>query len=158
MLHTTAVEYRTTSEAAILPTIVTVKRFAEEASERRRLAAERALDQVLADSFPASDPPSWNPGIVRADPVVSRVDRHVARDDASTADPFESAIGANAVVVFSKPITAERPLFQRMISFGGAIGTALLLPLAILLVGLPVALAVRGLLELIDWVLGANLL
>lgn len=29
---------------------------------RERLAAERAIDDVLADSFPASDPPSWNPG------------------------------------------------------------------------------------------------
>jgi hypothetical protein len=33
-------------------------------------AAERALDDVLADSFPASDPPSWNPGVARPDPVL----------------------------------------------------------------------------------------
>ena len=29
----------------------------------RRLAAERALDAVLADSFPASDPPPWTLGV-----------------------------------------------------------------------------------------------
>ena len=157
MIHTRAIEYRTTSEAAILPTIV-VERFAEEASERSRLAAEQAVDQVLADSFPASDPPSWNPGIVRADRVVSPVDYQGSRNDASTADSFESAISANTVVVVSKPIITERSFFQRLISFAGAIGTALLLPLAILVVGLPVALAVRGLLEFIGWALGANLL
>ena len=35
---------------------------APQAAERR-LAAERALDAVLADSFPASDPPSWTLGV-----------------------------------------------------------------------------------------------
>ena len=30
---------------------------------RQELAAERALDAVLADSFPASDPPSWTLGV-----------------------------------------------------------------------------------------------
>ena len=39
------------------------------AHERRdRLAAERALDDVLADSFPANDPPSWTPGVTRPAP------------------------------------------------------------------------------------------
>ena len=157
MLHTTAIEYRTTSEAAILPTIVTIDGF-DEASARRRVATERALDQVLADSFPASDPPSWNPGIVRADPVVSGVDHQTARGDASAEHPFESDIGSSTVVFVSQPITSDRSVFQRVISFAGAIGTALLLPLAILLIGLPMAVAVRGLLEFIGWASGANLL
>ena len=40
-------------------------RSAEAASQatERRLAAERALDAVLADSFPASDPPPWTLGV-----------------------------------------------------------------------------------------------
>jgi hypothetical protein len=40
------------------------------------------------------------------------------------------------------------------VSFAGAAGIALLVPLAILLVGLPIALAVRGVVEAISW-LGA---
>ena len=72
MLHTrTTIESRAGTAAAILPTMVGVDKFADESSERGdRLATEEALDQVLADSFPASDPPSWNPGIARLNPPV----------------------------------------------------------------------------------------
>ena len=71
MLHTrTTIEHRAAAAAAILPTMVGVDKLADESSERGdRLAAEEALDQVLADSFPASDPPSWNPGIALLPPV-----------------------------------------------------------------------------------------
>ena len=72
MFHTrTTIEYRAGTAAAVLSTMVGVDMFADESSERgSRLAAEEALDQVLADSFPASDPPSWNPGIALVNPAV----------------------------------------------------------------------------------------
>jgi hypothetical protein len=71
MLHIeSATEYRVGAESAILPAVATVDRVAEESSARpSRLAAEEALDAVLADSFPASDPPSWNPGFARPSPT-----------------------------------------------------------------------------------------
>ena len=46
---------------------------------------------------------------------------------------------------------SERTLRQALTSLTGAVGIALLLPFAILLVGLPIVLAVRGLLELLAW-------
>lgn len=53
---------------------------AEEAlseARQRRLAAERALDAVLADSFPASDPPSWTLGVSRSTPTGTSATRGV---------------------------------------------------------------------------------
>jgi hypothetical protein len=36
-------------------------------------AAPTWMDDVLADSFPASDPPSWTPGIARPAPMTAHV-------------------------------------------------------------------------------------
>jgi hypothetical protein len=47
-------------------------------------------------------------------------------------------------------------LVQSLLSLSGAVGLALLVPFAILLVGLPVALAVRGLLEVVLWLFRAT--
>jgi hypothetical protein len=66
----TAIEYRDGTLAASPPATIGVDAFARELSEgRTRLATEMELDDVLADSFPASDPPSWNPGITRPMPI-----------------------------------------------------------------------------------------
>jgi hypothetical protein len=77
---------------------------------------ERALDQTLADSFPASDPPPWTLGVAHRD---------------------------------SKPDAIARQLA----TLAGAIGVALLVPVAILVVGLPVVLFVRGILEAVTWLM-----
>jgi hypothetical protein len=56
---------------AILPLIVGAADDADGLGARhRQRAAERVIDETLLDSFPASDPPSWNTGVARPDPIV----------------------------------------------------------------------------------------
>jgi hypothetical protein len=149
----TSIEYRDGS-AVIAPIIVGVDGPVDElSSARRRLAVERGIDDVLADSFPASDPPSWNPGVARPDPVVTSFGHQVALGEASTADAGD----ADWVVDVSRPMSAERTFVQGLSSLAGAAGIALLVPFVILLIGLPVVLAVRGLLEAIGWLFGLDL-
>ena len=40
-------------------------------------AAPTWMDDVLADSFPASDPPSWTPGMARPAPVIAHAGQEV---------------------------------------------------------------------------------
>lgn len=57
---------------------------AESQARQRELAAERALDAVLADSFPASDPPSWTLGVSHSPrelTTMNDADATLARED-----------------------------------------------------------------------------
>ena len=51
----------------------------------------------------------------------------------------------------SLPPDTRRPFLRALASLAGAAGIALLFPFAILLVGLPVALVVRGIAEAVGW-------
>lgn len=144
--------YRDGSIHAMLPPMAVGGdvRVVESDERRDRLAEERALDLVLADSFPASDPPSWTLGVARpkwhGDASADSGDSRVRED----ADPAPATIG---VVDVALPRYPTRSLLQRLGAVAGAAGLALLAPLAILLVGLPIALAVRGLVEAVSWLL-----
>ena len=73
MLYThTVIESRGGRVSAVLPVGAGLPGGADDINQRpNRVDAERKMDDVLADSFPASDPPSWNPGVSRPEPVVS---------------------------------------------------------------------------------------
>jgi hypothetical protein len=149
------IEYRDSTLTAIVPAAVGIETGLDDFRDRRdRLAAERAIDDVLADSFPASDPPSWNSGITRL-----HLDRNLApRASGQTrlTDAGERGNGLSHVIDVSRPAHGGRTFLQGLTSLAGAAGIALAVPFVILLIGLPVAVAVRGLLEAVGWVLGVT--
>jgi hypothetical protein len=115
---------------------------------QRRLAAERAMDSVLADSFPASDPPSWTSGIVHPEPEQAPNAETVALA-AVRAVPVKAD-----VVDVSRPATDGRTFLNGLVSLAGAAGIALLVPFVILLIGVPMALAVGGVVGAASWLIG----
>jgi hypothetical protein len=153
MLQTSTTTYQTGLPLRLLelPQAVDV-RSDEHVADRRERQTEVAMDDALAASFPASDPPAWNPGIARPIPVDAS---RVRADDVRPNAPHEIAGGTPGVIDVSRPYGAERTLLQALTSLVGAAGIALLVPLAILLVGLPIVLAVRGLAEAVAWLFHA---
>jgi hypothetical protein len=96
---------------------------------------------VLAGTFPASDPPAWTPGIARPAP-----------ESASGATPDGTATEPGwDVIDVSRPTQTSPTFTQAIRSLLGAVGLVLLVPFAILALGTPVALGVRGVLAVAEW-------
>ncbi|MEO8095938.1 MAG: hypothetical protein ABI632_13540 [Pseudolysinimonas sp.] len=149
MLRTgTAFHYGDGAVAGVVPPVVEVAATPGVFAERRtQLTVDQAMDEALAESFPASDPPSWNPGIARpaaensAAPAI----------DVSARDFRQAASPDAGEIELSGRTTDQQTYAQMLTSIAGISGIALLVPFVILLVGLPVALSVRGLVEAIGW-------
>ncbi|HET9372233.1 MAG TPA: hypothetical protein VFO19_18355 [Vicinamibacterales bacterium] len=106
-----------------------------------RRAAERTLDRVLADSFPASDPPSWTFGITR-----SESQRPLAPDDRPA---MEGGRAETPTADAAGPATApdRHPFLSGLAGLLGAAGVVLLVPVVVLVIGAPIALVIRGVVE-----------
>lgn len=148
----TAIEHRGGS-ANSLPPLASDLRLVTSTDQRARYAAERALDQVLADSFPASDPPSWTLGVAQPASFGYPGSEESADETAMENSDGVAAKVKGDVIDVSLPRT-KRTFLQGLVSLAGAAGIALLVPFAILLIGLPIVLAVRGVAEAIAWLLG----
>ena len=114
---------------------------------RTNLTAQ-AIDDVLAGTFPASDPPAWTQGIARLGAANGQrtPNTDTDRDDTSNAR-------ASDVIDTPRRRHSDPTFANVLVSLFGAVGLALLVPLALVAVGAAVALGFRLLYEGAAWLL-----
>jgi len=134
--------------AVVRPGIAVQWPEAESEPRQQRLAAELAMDNVLADSFPASDPPSWTLGITRPQPQ-----RPATTVETIAPAPSRAALVRDDVIDVSRPSTDGRTVRSNLTSWAAGAAIALLVPFIILFIGLPIVAAVRGVVEAVSWLL-----
>ena len=125
-------------------------RLVTSTEQRARYAAERALDQVLADSFPASDPPSWTMGVAQPSGFTESAE---SADVTAMEKPDGVAINVKGHVIDVSLPRRKRTFLQVLSSLAGAVGMALSVPLVMLLIGLPAVLVIRGIAAAVGWLL-----
>ncbi len=99
-------------------------------------AMERKLDEVLVDSFPASDPPPWTFGRLAAAPQEGP---RPPRQD-------EDEWSCHTTVIVPG---GSRTAWQWLTSGVGAIGVAMVIPIVILILGIPLALATHAMIDVV---------
>ena len=147
---TTAIEHRGDRATSPPPSLASEQRLVTSTDRRARYAADRAVDQILADSFPASDSPSWTLGVARpASP--GRTGRVGFSDEAAVeVSAREPAAATGDVIDVSVPRTKGTRL-QGLVSRRSAAGIAMLVTVAVLLIVLPLARVARGVADAIGW-------
>lgn len=141
--NTATLEYPGGGDDTLLPRRTSAHGFQVDAGSQARaqtLAAERALDSILADSFPASDPPSWTLGVTHpsSEPDATQADTTAVVENDLAATHNEDILDV------SLPARHGRTFLGPLASVAGATGLALLVPFVIFVIGVPLTLAARG--------------